>query len=82
MHRDLKPENIMVSQDGFVKILDFGLAKLQGPLHGASTPRDVSLTQVGLIIGTPDYMSPEQATERPSTSGPTSSRPGSSSTRC
>ena len=55
----------MVSQDGFVKILDFGLAKLQGPLHGVPTPQDeTSLTQVGLVIGTPDYMSPEQAADR------------------
>jgi serine/threonine protein kinase len=63
VHRDVKPENIMVSQDGFVKILDFGLAKLQGPAHGVQA--GASLTQVGSIIGTPAYMSPEQAADRP-----------------
>ncbi|HSS45212.1 MAG TPA: serine/threonine-protein kinase, partial [Thermoanaerobaculia bacterium] len=69
VHRDLKPENIMVTKDGFVKILDFGLAKLQAPLPGAGTATAElmrqSMTRAGLVIGTPDYMSPEQASGRP-----------------
>jgi serine/threonine protein kinase len=68
LHRDLKPENIMVTRDGFAKILDFGLAKLQGPpLGGARSGPEAanfSLTQAGLVLGTPAYMSPEQASGR------------------
>jgi beta-lactam-binding protein with PASTA domain/tRNA A-37 threonylcarbamoyl transferase component Bud32 len=56
VHRDLKPENLLVSAEGRVKIADFGIAKaLQRPQHG------VSLTETGVVIGTPSYMAPEQA---------------------
>lgn len=61
IHRDIKPENLMVRPDGYVKVLDFGLAKLVEPTDGEMNS-SFSQTQPGVIMGTLSYMSPEQAT--------------------
>jgi serine/threonine protein kinase/cytochrome c-type biogenesis protein CcmH/NrfG len=60
IHRDIKPENIMIRNDGLVKVLDFGLAKLIEPGNSDSLEITSFHTQAGQIIGTPNYMSPEQ----------------------
>ena len=63
VHRDLKPENLFITQDGRVKILDFGLAKLKPQQAGAAesqAPTQKKITDPGTVMGTVGYMSPEQ----------------------
>ena len=65
VHRDLKPENVMlVDRDGdpdFVKVIDFGIAKLDTAEESSPERSAQPLTRLGVVMGTPDYMSPEQA---------------------
>jgi hypothetical protein len=64
IHRDLKPENIMVSRNGRVKVLDFGLAKQSAPAASDATAT-IALSQPGMVMGTVGYMSPEQVRGEP-----------------
>jgi eukaryotic-like serine/threonine-protein kinase len=70
VHRDIKPDNIMVRRNGYVKVLDFGLAKLtetvdRTPLDGEAATRVMVQTDAGVVMGTSHYMSPEQARGKP-----------------
>lgn len=61
VHRDIKPENIMLRADGYIKVLDFGLAKLTEVRASQSDASTMVITDAGVVMGTARYMSPEQA---------------------
>ncbi|MBE2282858.1 MAG: protein kinase [Prosthecobacter sp.] len=60
VHRDIKPANILVTREGVVKVADFGLAKMLGTETRTSAAAERTLTKSGTVMGTPDYMAPEQ----------------------
>lgn len=64
-HRDLKPANVMVSDEGRVKVLDFGLARSVDPGRADADETHLQLTKVGAVVGTLPYMSPEQIEAKP-----------------
>jgi eukaryotic-like serine/threonine-protein kinase len=65
IHRDIKPENLFLTDQGLLKLLDFGIAKVVPAEPGPVSDTSTALTEAGLVLGTPAYMSPEQLRGRP-----------------
>ncbi len=65
VHRDVKPDNILVRPDGHVKVLDFGIARRFGASAGPFPADSATLTGAGQVVGTPNYMAPEQISGKP-----------------
>ena len=65
VHRDVKPANVMLGDEGAVKMLDFGLARTSEPAASDHAMTSLGLTQIGVIVGTVPYMSPEQIEAKP-----------------
>jgi eukaryotic-like serine/threonine-protein kinase len=68
IHRDIKPENLMIADNGYAKVLDFGIAKLRADDVPGDAATRVALTDAGALVGTSGYMSPEQARGAPTDS--------------
>lgn len=75
VHRDIKPANVIITDSGAVKVMDFGIARA---LHGAQS----TMTQTGMVMGTPQYLSPSRRSARPSTTAPTCTPRAACSTNC
>jgi serine/threonine-protein kinase len=81
VHRDIKPQNMLIlPETGDLKIMDFGIARVS-EMKGGTAAGASGLTTAGTVMGTPDYIPPEQAQGSPRTSAPTSTPCPSSSTR-
>ncbi len=65
IHRDIKPSNIIVAPDGHIKVIDFGVARVSSRLEVGIPQLPSNFTQPGILVGTPYYMSPEQAAGEP-----------------
>lgn len=75
VHRDIKPANVIITDGGAVKVMDFGIARA---LHGAQS----TMTQTGMVMGTPSTSPPSRRSARPSTTAPTCTRRAACCTNC